>query len=365
MDFRINKLVAPSIIFIFIINGNLSYAQMLENSSIQILPTINHSKIIQNGIQTIVQQNKTEYKFDVIQIQSSTLKELEQWYNSHPYIKFASLVEGTITIKFIDESYTVLLDVIPQKYSENIEDKKTIYNYPEILFHSSEDRIKSALILNPSEYLYGNRHCKRIINTLHNSGYSIEYLINTDVDLSYIRNNLNAEIIYMNTHAGFWDLDGDHQGDVVVIATGEYWTNETEEIYNFEFENQMIVEGVVGNQSFIAFTPLFIEYYYQSNNLPESLVYMATCHATYDDSMANAFLESGAKAYLGWTRNTIYWTNSYISVIAFKLFSKGFTVRQVCLLIRHGGMINFFLRSKLTYYGNGRCRIATISITKT
>ncbi len=365
MNFRIKKLVVLSIIIIFIISGNLSHAQVVENSFTQSLPTINHNKIIQNGIQTVDKENRTENSYYTIQTRSSKLKKLEEWYNSHPFIEFASLVKGTITIKFIDGSYALLLDIITKKDSKYVEAPDINYNYPNIPYYSVEDGIKSAMILNPSEYLYGNRHCKKIIKILIKNGYSIEYLINEDVDLPLVRDNLYAEIIYINTHAGFWDLDGDHQGDVVVIATGEYWTNETKEIYNFEFENQMIVEGVVGNQSFIAFTPTFIEYYYQSDDLPESLIYMATCHATYDDSMANAFLDSGARAYMGWTRNTIYWINSYTSVLAFKLFSKGFTVKQVCLIIRHGGIINFFLRSKLTYYGNGRSRISKLSITKT
>ena len=142
-------------------------------------------------------------------------------------------------------------------------------------------------------------------------------------------------------------------GDAVVIGTGEYWTDETQNIYQFEYENQMIVKGMVGDKSFVCFTPAFIQYYYDPGDLPNSLIYMATCHATYDDSMANAFLESGAGVYLGWTQNTVFFTNSKTSVTAFRLFSLGLNVHHICGLIRYGGFYNFLFRSKLTYFGDG------------
>ena len=215
----------------------------------------------------------------------------------------------------------------------------------------------NALILNPSEYLYGNQHCQKIINKLIKRGYNIVYLSNEDVDLSYIKSNLSAEIVYMNTHAGYWDIDGDNVSDTVVISTGEHWTNETHIKYKFEYENQMIVEGRVGDQNFIAFTPALIEYYYSPGDFPNSLIFMATCYAAYDNSMGKVFLDNGASAYIGWNQNTIFWTNSITSVRAFRLLSYGFTVKQVCKLIRSGGLINFFLQSKLTYYGDGNLKI--------
>ena len=250
--------------------------------------------------------------------------------------------------------------------NESVQDLEKHTNYHQDLFDpikisytdfsiSSEEY--TALFLNPSEYLYGNQHCQKIINKLIKRGYNIVYLSNEDVDLSYIKSNLTAEIVYMNTHAGYWDIDGDNQPDTVVISTGEHWTNETPQKYQFEYENHMIVEGLVGDQYFIAFTPALIEYYYSPGDLPNSLIYMATCYAAYDNSMAQVFLDKGASAYVGWNQNTVFWTNSITSVRAFRLFTYGFTVKQVCKLIRSGGLINFFLQSKLIYYGDGNYKI--------
>ena len=42
------------------------------------------------------------------------------------------------------------------------------------------------------------------------------YLANKVVDSSYVRHGLSADVIYMNAHAAYFDVDGDHQTDTVV-----------------------------------------------------------------------------------------------------------------------------------------------------
>ena len=344
MIFRRKKGIAL-LLFVILITITLSHAQSSEQQMEKYSHTvISSDEIINYGLRLNFEE-----------------KDLEKWYTSHPLIEYASLIETTMTIKFIDGSYTLLLDIPLLIDNNKLANTETLCtSVPLCSNYISEDTLGySAVLLNPSEYLYGNRHCKKIINRLLTNGYNIAYIANEDVDLPYIRYNFTAEIVYMNTHAGYWDIDGDQQADTVVIGTGEYWTDETENIYQFEYENQMVVKGMVGDKSFVCFTPAFIEYYYDPGDLPNSLIYMATCHATYDDSMANAFLESGASAYMGWTQNTVFWTNSKTSVRAFRLFTLGLTVQQVCGLIRYGGFYNFLFQSKLTYFGDGDHRLPT------
>jgi len=107
--------------------------------------------------------------------------------------------------------------------------------------------------------MYGHRHYKNIIITLLRREYSIEYLVNKAVDLLYLRHDLSAVIIYMNTHPGYFDVDSDHQADAVVITTGEFWTNETEQKYAFDYQNKLIVKGMVDNKGFVAFTSAFVD----------------------------------------------------------------------------------------------------------
>lgn len=358
MNLNEKRYITIILLLIIITSVTYSQAQPLEKNNYQ----IPKKEIINQGLKLLNKNNILEKNYANILQYRSSLLELEKWYNSHPMVEFASLIKSTITVKFIDDSYTILMDIFSTQHTSCFEyitksytAKGSISNYK-----SDINAEQTALILNPSEYLYGNLHCKRIINKLHKNGYNIYYLENEAVDLKYIKYQLTEEIVYMNTHAGYWDVDGDHQPDTVVIATGEHWTNKTTQIHQFEYENQMIVEGMVGKKSFVAFTPSLIEYYYQPEELPDSLIYMATCHATYDDSMANAFIESGANAYIGWNQNTVFWTNSLTSVLVFRLLLRGLTVQQVCKIIGYGSCLNFLLRSKLTYYGEGEHRIQKI-----
>jgi len=305
-----------------------------------------HDEIIRRGVYDVgIEQQDSQGR-------SNLLLELESWYNSHPSIEFASLIGTSITVKFIDSSYTVIMDPFQRK-NEYIIDPASSFLHER--YGIAND--KSAVLLNTAEYMYGHRQCKNIITTLLRHEYSIEYLANEAVDLSYLRHNLSADIIYMNTHAGYFDVDGDHQADAVVIATGEFWTNETEQKYAFDYQNKLIVKGMVGNQGFVSFTPAFIDYYYNLGDFPDSLVYMATCFASCDVSMAQEFLDAGASVYMGWSQNTVFWTNSRTSVNAFRLFANGLDVQQVCRLIGYGGFYNWLFHSKLIYYGDGEHRI--------
>ncbi|MBN1861645.1 MAG: hypothetical protein JW840_09320 [Candidatus Thermoplasmatota archaeon] len=320
------------------------YQQAQLNVSTNLIP---YEKIIQKGIDCV--QTEMNQPNDSLQY----LDELEAWFNHHPLITFASRIGTSMTIKFIDDVYIILMEfdlfiiqpaLVKDSFTSFIDER----------YGSGTHK---AVLLNAAESMYGHRQCKKIIATLLRFDYSIEYVANHAVDLMYMKNNLSADIVYMNTHAGFFDVDGDHQAESVVIATGEFWTNETEETYAFDYENKFIVKGMVGDQAFVAFTPAFIEHYYSEAGLPDSLVFMATCYALYDSSMAEQFCNVGAAVYMGWSQNTVFWTNSRTSVTAFHLLSCGLSVQQVCRLIRSGGFYNWLLHSKLTYYGDGTYRL--------
>ncbi len=302
--------------------------------------------IIKQGIQMMQDERHS------VLHESQRLLNLVSWFNHHPFIDYATCIQTSITVKFLDGSLVILMDPF---------DKSTDYDSDLLdpFFHETYTGTsnKTAVILNPAESMYGHHQCQRIISILLNRDYSIEYLANQAVDVSYIKNNLSASLIYMNTHAGYFDVDGDSQADAIVIATGERWTNETETQYAYEIENHLIVQGMVGDTGFIAFTPAFIEHYYTEKQFPDSLVYMATCYALYDDSMAQKFLDAGARVYMGWSQNTVFWANSRTSVRAFRLFSYGFTVHHVCRFIRCGGFYNWLFHSTLTYQGDGTYRI--------
>jgi hypothetical protein len=335
------KILSMFLLFCLFFGGIPLQAQMTHQDRGSFF-LISSDDIIQEGIRWI----RTEH--DPLVTESEHLVELETWLNLHPLIEYASLIGSSITVKFIDGSYVVLMDPLYEKQGF----------IGDVLNPSYQERYtggtnKTAIILNPAESMYGHYQCQRIINTLLNLDYSIEYLANQAVDVTYVKNNLSADVIYMNTHAGYFDVDGDHQTDAVVIATGELWTNETEQKYAYEYQNHLIVKGMVGNQGFVAFTPSFIKEYYTQKQFPDSLVVMATCYALYNPSMAQEFLDAGARVYMGWSQNTVFWTNSKTSAQVFRFLSYGLTVQQVCRLIRSGGFYNWLFHSKLIYIGDG------------
>ncbi|MEM0467491.1 MAG: hypothetical protein QXX20_07895 [Candidatus Thermoplasmatota archaeon] len=314
--------------------------------------TIDHHDLINIGIRTIKKQFPPLHRYPALLTRLFCM-ELHTWYTQQPDIRFVSYTDPTMTICYTDGTYSLLLDVPGLLQNKHVSPSSHNVDVSSCSFQDQ----KQALILNPSEYLYGNRHCIKIIKILLKYGFSVTYQSNQQVNLSLIKNKLSRDIIYMNSHAGYWDIDGDQTADVVVVATGEHWTNQTPMQYPFEFEHHMIVEGIVGSTSFICFTPLLINYYYPQDTLPNSLIYMATCHACYNDSMAQAFLTAGADVYLGWSGNTAYWINSKTSVQTFKMLALDFTIHQISCFIRYGGFMNRIVHSKLVYFGNGQYRL--------
>ncbi len=346
MNLHLKTTLPCLILFLLLIGSWHPFQAQLPDQDFEVLPAVSPDEIIQEGIRMIQNQQKPTLN------SSMRLDELVTWYKKHPFIDYATCTQTSITVKFIDGSCTVLLDPLVKKQGFNQD-----IHHPYLFKSYTGESNKTAVILNPAESMYGHHQCQRIITILLNHDYSIEYLANQAVDVSYIKNNLSVSIIYMNTHAGYFDVDGDSQADAVVIATGELWTNETETKYASEIENHLIVKGLVGDTSFVAFTPALIEQYYMEKPFPNSLVFMATCYALYDDSMAEKFLDAGASVYMGWSQNTVFWTNSQTSIRAFRLLSYGLTVQQVCRFIRSGGFYNWLFHSKLIYQGDGTYRI--------
>lgn len=304
-----------------------------------------NEQIIQQGIDDVVSKQVSTQDLQVL------LGDLEERYSADPRILSASCIGTSLSVTFIDGSSLILFNPF-QKKPANAE---TLSSFRQELYNHGDE--KTALLLNAAEDMYGHYQCKRIISVLLRHDYSIEYRANQAVNISFLRHNLSADIVYMNTHAGYFDIDGDEHADAVVIATGECWTNETEQKYAFEYEHHLIVKGMIGDKAIIAFTPAFIDYYYAEGELKDSLIFMATCYALYDTSMAEPFLAAGASAYIGWSGNTVFWTNSRVSVRAFRLLSCGLTVQQVCRCIRSGGFYNWLFHSQLLYEGNGSHRI--------
>ncbi len=323
-------------VFICIVSVLLSSSQSVLGFTDKVL---DHNEIVTQIIATIE-------KIDIQDMQEPTTYQtiLADRLQAHPEITHTTMNHKSITVEFNDGYHLVILNPkIPKKTSSIT----TYINTPKTAAESS------AILLNPFAWVYGNRQCRIINRILSSKDISSTYVENDAVDLRYIEHNLSSEILYMNTHAGYWEINGSTRTNSVVIATGELWTNQTPSKYHYEYTNNLIVEGVVGTTSYIAFTPTLIEQYYNTSAFNNSFVYMATCHALYDESMASVFLDKDARVYVSWTQDTVFWTNNLASIWTFRLLRLGLPIKNICNLIDSGGFYNWLFDSELTYVGDG------------
>ena len=297
-------------------------------------------------LSTIIDQIDTHFENEPYSL-THNLKSIAHELHYNQYIKKATCIQQSITIEFTDGYQLVILEPKIQ------ERKHMIVNDIDHLQSTIIDSTQTALLLHPFAQIYGTRQCRIISRLLKYKNIATTYIGDQDVNLQYIQQNLSADIIYLNTHAGFWDLNGSQRTESVIIATGEEWTNDTPSKYSFEYTNQFIVEGMVGKTGYIAFTPALIEYYYNNTAFNDSLIYMATCHALHDSSMASVFLDKDAAVYLSWTQDTVFWTNSLTSIWTFRLLSLGISIESICKIIGRGGFYNWLFDSKLSYLGDG------------
>ena len=69
--------------------------------------------------------------------------------------------------------------------------------------------------------------------------------------------------------------------------------------------------------------------------------------------MASVFIDKGASVFVSWTRDSVFWTNSLVSIWTFRLLSLGVPIKTVCDIIGSGGFYNWLFESKLSYIGDG------------
>ena len=280
----------------------------------------------------------------------NNLDALANWYGDQPDIAFATHIDTTITIKFVDGFYTMLF-LNPGSVGEDID---------MVNFDTIPGTSKSAVILDGYNWQLGGGPVSTVESYLEGIGYEATVYRDEEVDISCIENELDGNgVIYNRGHGGFFDQDGDEVGDTVVLAIGEHWTDNTPELYPEEYENGWILRGGINDggetKYFVAFTPGLIKNIYGSGDFLGTFIYAESCLGTANDSMANAFLDNGAKVYIGWDKSVLVNTGDKSASKAFKLLCvEGYTAKEVCDEIGYGDFTNQILTgSKQTFFGDG------------
>jgi len=180
--------------------------------------------------------------------------------------------------------------------------KSTLSNdKPQVLPLATVPTSKRALFLifntvrKPSEELR---------QTFEVAGYTTETCIGSAFTLQKLRSLGEYGVIYFNTHGGAGDLaqlTGGRLSKTFWIATGEKTTGgKLSEIWS-AFTPGVGIVNIPGEQgTYIMFNQRFVD----DIALDNALVINHACSSLKYDSMANAFLNSGAAVYIGWTNTT-------------------------------------------------------------
>lgn len=341
------------------------------------LEKIEYDKIVDAGFHQLEEWKQTESKLghsiNNQETYKSLLTRLQKWYESHPQVDFASLTDNSMTIKFCDGFYEILMNLIPSSSNTFNTEYGLSFIEPFAGIVSQKQHcstVRRALVLHPFYWqVIKQVNCPLLASgaflkfRLRIAGLSVvDYKEDEEVNIDFIKSGLVADVVFNFGHGGYRDLDGDSKKDTVVLCSGEPWTNDTPQKYLFEYNRGWIVKSGIrdGNSTkyFVGYCPGLIKYYYTNSFRDGTLIFMATCDSLKDCDMAKAFVDdAGADAYIGWTGHALSWPNAIVSHTAIRLLSKGWTVEKVCNKIGYGCLLHIILGCRLAYYGDGRLTI--------
>lgn len=87
----------------------------------------------------------------------------------------------------------------------------------------------------------------------------------------------------------------------VIVVTGVVADEENLKTYSSDLALRRLVIAEVRGVNYLAITPSFINQY-TPNPLPNSLIYVGACDSTYNESLAQTFIDKGAGAFVGYSR---------------------------------------------------------------
>ncbi|MBU7018900.1 MAG: hypothetical protein HXS44_15430 [Theionarchaea archaeon] len=159
----------------------------------------------------------------------------------------------------------------------------------------------TAVLLDPFEWqggVFSNPALfSAITSDLQDAGYSVSYYKNTQVTISLIENALDSGVVFNRGHGGY-----DDSTEQVIICSGERWDSSK---YTYEQSQGWVIRAYIVQDNvyydFFTYTPGLISNYY--SNLPNSLIYMESCEAIMNTTMADAWTGAGAGAYMSWTKS--------------------------------------------------------------
>lgn len=208
-------------------------------------------------------------------------------------------------------------DAIEKTYQQAAEDEIEMFSIPLSTLSEKNDesaaeiKNKEVIILSgfpengtydDEVYLRGPRSIKEKLDSFPDEKFTcrLEYKATIDDYKTLGRYG----IIFINCH-GQIDTRGllYNDEDISVLCLGESVTTAKDKKYLNDLRSQRVLRYISNNKSTYVITPNFIQYYFGSNKLDGSAVYCDACLGYYTDSLANAFLDSGAELFIGYNES--------------------------------------------------------------
>jgi len=216
-----------------------------------------------------------------------------------------------------------------------------------------EEALKAVYIDTVSISFPNNNLTKYIVKTLSRAGYDITVINGTEVTVNLMKTlgKNGYKLVIFRMHSTYTRTPLTFlPNETVVLITGERYVRDkylTEQFYDMVVPSTLVPELGIA-YGFFSITPIFIERL--EGGFKGAIVLAMGCHTLYTKSMAKAFIDKGALAYIGWDG---YVTPSHMDKALEKLVDlllKGKTVDKAVSEVNEEVGADPYYGSKLVYY---------------
>lgn len=194
---------------------------------------------------------------------------------------------------------------------------------------------------------------EHIAEALSKVGYDVTIVNGTEVTIGFMKTlgKNGYRLVIFRTHSSYTRTPLTFlPNETVVLITGERYARDkylTEQFYDMVVPSTLVPELGIA-YGFFSITPIFIERL--EGGFKGAIVLAMGCHTLYTKSMAKAFIDKGALAYIGWDG---YVTPGHMDKALEKLVNlllNGETVGKAVSEVNEELGADPYYGSKLVYY---------------
>jgi hypothetical protein len=168
----------------------------------------------------------------------------------------------------------------------------------------ASSQLKAAIVDQLSLTFPNQTFIETATNTLKQAGYSVDYYPREEVTVEFYRNlpTHGYGLIILRVHSSATNPDGT-EGPVTLFTSERYdrskhvYEQLTDKLVLVAFSQDEMKEGI----TYFGINPLFVTQGV-NDKFQNTIIIMMGCEGLGNTLMAEAFVEKGAKVYIGWNR---------------------------------------------------------------